>query len=75
MKGKRMSPLVSLTERTVIPSPADQVWPLLRDPALVASCMGRGIGLRLSLPRGGRLRGACPGRSDEPDGRCVAIGR
>jgi len=29
----------SLTETTTIPSPADQVWPLLRDPALVASCI------------------------------------
>ena len=29
----------SLTETTTIPAPADQVWPLLRDPALVASCI------------------------------------
>jgi carbon monoxide dehydrogenase subunit G len=29
----------SVTETTIIPSPADQVWPLLRDPALVASCI------------------------------------
>jgi carbon monoxide dehydrogenase subunit G len=29
----------SLTEKTTIPSPADRVWPLLRDPALVASCI------------------------------------
>ena len=29
----------SVTETTTIPSPADQVWPLLRDPALVASCL------------------------------------
>jgi len=29
----------SLTEKTVIPSPADRVWPLLRDPTLVASCI------------------------------------
>ena len=29
----------SLTETTTIPSPADRVWPLLRDPALVASCI------------------------------------
>ena len=29
----------SLTETTTIPSPADKVWPLLRDPALVASCI------------------------------------
>jgi len=29
----------SLTETTTIPSPAAQVWPLLRDPALVASCI------------------------------------
>jgi carbon monoxide dehydrogenase subunit G len=29
----------SLTEKTIIPSPADRVWPLLRDPALVASCI------------------------------------
>jgi carbon monoxide dehydrogenase subunit G len=29
----------SLTETTMIPSPADRIWPLLRDPALVASCI------------------------------------
>jgi carbon monoxide dehydrogenase subunit G len=29
----------SVTETTNIPSPADRVWPLLRDPALVASCI------------------------------------
>jgi carbon monoxide dehydrogenase subunit G len=29
----------SVTEKTTIPSPLDQVWPLLRDPALVASCI------------------------------------
>jgi carbon monoxide dehydrogenase subunit G len=29
----------SLSEKTTIPSPADEVWPLLRDPALVASCI------------------------------------
>src|SRR3954471_5432988 len=29
----------SLSETSTIPSPADQVWPLLRDPALVASCI------------------------------------
>ena len=29
----------SLSEKTTIPSPADRVWPLLRDPALVASCI------------------------------------
>src|SRR6185369_5647962 len=29
----------SLTETTTIPSPPDRVWPLLRDPALVASCI------------------------------------
>jgi carbon monoxide dehydrogenase subunit G len=29
----------SLSETTTIPSPADKVWPLLRDPALVASCI------------------------------------
>ena len=29
----------SLSETTIIPSPAAQVWPLLRDPALVASCI------------------------------------
>jgi carbon monoxide dehydrogenase subunit G len=31
--------MVSLTEKTAIPLPADEVWPLLRDPALVASCI------------------------------------
>src|SRR5204863_1038316 len=29
----------TVSETTTIPSPADQVWPLLRDPALVASCI------------------------------------
>ena len=29
----------SLTEKTTIPLPADEVWPLLSDPALVASCI------------------------------------
>ncbi len=29
----------SVSEKTTIPSPADKVWPLLRDPALVASCI------------------------------------
>ncbi|MBN9085656.1 MAG: SRPBCC family protein [Reyranella sp.] len=29
----------SVTETTTIPSPADKVWPLLRDPVLVASCI------------------------------------
>jgi len=29
----------SVTETITIPSPADTVWPLLRDPALVASCI------------------------------------
>jgi uncharacterized protein len=29
----------SVTETTTIPSPAARVWPLLRDPALVASCI------------------------------------
>ena len=29
----------TVTETTTIPSPADKVWPLLRDPALVASCL------------------------------------
>ncbi len=31
--------MVALTERTTIPFPADQVWPLLSEPALVASCI------------------------------------
>ncbi len=31
--------MVSLTEKTVIPLPAAEVWPLLSDPALVASCI------------------------------------
>ncbi len=31
--------MVSLTEKTTIPAPADQVWPLLSDPALVAFCI------------------------------------
>ncbi len=29
----------SVSEKTTIASPLDQVWPLLRDPALVASCI------------------------------------
>src|SRR4029079_9186168 len=29
----------TVSETTTIPSPADRVWPLLRDPALVASCI------------------------------------
>lgn len=29
----------TVTETTTIPSAADRVWPLLRDPALVASCI------------------------------------
>ena len=29
----------SVSEKITIPSPADKVWPLLRDPALVASCI------------------------------------
>jgi carbon monoxide dehydrogenase subunit G len=29
----------AITETTIIPSPAAKVWPLLRDPALVASCI------------------------------------
>jgi carbon monoxide dehydrogenase subunit G len=29
----------TVTETTTIPLPADKVWPLLRDPALVASCI------------------------------------
>src|SRR6185503_16692184 len=37
--GLRTTIMVALTEKTIIPSPADRVWPLLRDPALVASCI------------------------------------
>lgn len=29
----------SISERTTIPSPPDTVWPLLSDPALIASCI------------------------------------
>ena len=29
----------SLSEQTTIPLPADDVWPLLSDPALVAACI------------------------------------
>ncbi|MEZ5852580.1 MAG: SRPBCC family protein [Hyphomicrobiaceae bacterium] len=29
----------SISEKTTIPSPPEQVWPLLSDPALVASCI------------------------------------
>src|ERR1700744_5796591 len=46
----------SVTETTTIPSPADKVWPLLRDPALVASCIP---GATLSPDHGdGTWRGA-----------------
>ena len=31
--------MITLSEETVIPSPPDVVWPYLRDPALVASCI------------------------------------
>jgi uncharacterized protein len=31
--------MVSISEETTIPSPPDVVWPLLSDPALVASCI------------------------------------
>jgi carbon monoxide dehydrogenase subunit G len=31
--------MISLSEKITIPSPPDAVWPLLRDPALVASCI------------------------------------
>ena len=31
--------MTSISEETVIPSPPDKVWPLLSDPALVASCI------------------------------------
>ncbi len=31
--------MISLSEEATIPSPVAQVWPLLRDPALVASCI------------------------------------
>ena len=45
-----------LSEQTTIPLPADEVWPLLSDPALVAVCIpgatlspDQGDGLWLSL--------------------------
>ncbi|GGG27045.1 hypothetical protein GCM10010964_13700 [Caldovatus sediminis] len=31
--------MVSISERTEIPAPLDEVWPLLSDPATVASCI------------------------------------
>jgi carbon monoxide dehydrogenase subunit G len=31
--------MISLSEEVTVPSPPDAVWPLLRDPALVASCI------------------------------------
>ncbi len=31
--------MISLSEEITIPSPPAEVWPLLRDPALVASCI------------------------------------
>jgi carbon monoxide dehydrogenase subunit G len=51
----------SLTETTTIASPAAEVWPLLRDPALVASCIpgadlapdqGDGVGPTVAAFRG-----------------------
>jgi carbon monoxide dehydrogenase subunit G len=37
--GEEKNCMVSLTEKTTIPLPAAEVWPLLNDPALVASCI------------------------------------
>src|ERR1700704_6402230 len=37
--GEEENCMVSLTEKTTIPLPAAEVWPLLNDPALVASCI------------------------------------
>lgn len=34
-----LEPLVTLNEETTIASPCDRVWPLLREPAVVASCI------------------------------------
>jgi hypothetical protein len=31
--------MISISEEVTIPSPPDAVWPILRDPALVASCI------------------------------------
>jgi hypothetical protein len=39
MPGEEENCMVWLTEKTTIPLPAAEVWPLLRDPALVASCI------------------------------------
>jgi len=50
--------MVSLTEKTTIRLPVAEIWPLLRDPALVASCIpgaelapdqGNGIRLLISV--------------------------
>jgi len=45
--------MVSLTEKTTIRLPAAEVWPLLRDPALVASCIP---GAQLAPDQGDGLR-------------------
>lgn len=34
-----LSHMPTISEKTTIPSPPDEVWPLLRDPALVAACI------------------------------------
>ena len=31
--------MISISEEVTIPSPPEAVWPMLRDPALVASCI------------------------------------
>src|SRR3954471_18630265 len=57
MNGEGLPSIVgampTVSETTTIPSPADQVWPLLRDPALVASCLP---GATLSPDQGDGMR-------------------
>jgi len=38
-KKNRQQPMIPLSEQITIPGPPAVVWPLLRDPALVASCI------------------------------------
>ena len=65
--------MVSLTETTTIPLPAAEVWPLLSDPALVASCIP---GATMSRRPGRRRYGAARSASSSArPSRCSAARR
>jgi carbon monoxide dehydrogenase subunit G len=64
----------SLSETTTIPSPADKVWPLLRDPALVASCIP-GATLAPNQPGEGQGDGLWRGSVRVKFGPTVAVFR